>query len=74
MVTVNLLHNDDEVLDPSDSSLRTRGTVQVNGHGRGGWEEHLDGTWTALIDGASLQAQSRQALVSQIESHLAGAG
>ena len=69
MVTVNLLHNDDEVLDPSDSTLRTRGSVEMDGHGKGSWEEHLDGRWTALVDSASFQAPSRDALARQIESH-----
>jgi hypothetical protein len=70
MADVTLLHNDDEVLDPSDSTLRTRGSVEVDGKEKGSWEEHVNGTWTALLDGESFSASSKDALVSQIGRHL----
>lgn len=70
MVSVTLLHNDDEVLDPTDSTLRTRGSVEVDGKGKGSWEEHLDGTWTALLDGEAFSASSRDALIAQIGMYL----
>jgi hypothetical protein len=66
MANVTLLHNDDEVLDPTDSTLRTRGSVEVDGKHEGSWEEHLDGTWTALLDGESLSASSKDGLIAQI--------
>lgn len=37
MAKITLLHVDDEVLDPMDSSLRTRGSREVDGHERGSW-------------------------------------
>jgi hypothetical protein len=70
MAHVTLLHNDDEVLDPSDSTLRTRGSVLVDGKEQGSWEEHLDGTWTALIDGESLRASSKDSLIAEIDTYL----
>lgn len=66
MANVILLHNDDEVLDPTDSTLRTRGSVLVDGKAEGAWAEHLDGTWTALLDGESLSASSKDGLIAQI--------
>ncbi|PRZ46804.1 hypothetical protein BX589_13273 [Paraburkholderia fungorum] len=70
MADVTLLHNDDEVLDPTDSTLRTRGSVQVDGKAKGSWEEHLNGTWTALLDGESFTASSKDALAAQIGLYL----
>ncbi|MFT4063641.1 hypothetical protein [Paraburkholderia sp.] len=70
MAGVTLLHNDDEVLDPTDSTLRTRGSVEVDGKEKGSWAEHLDGTWTALLDGESFSASSKDALVAQIGTYL----
>jgi hypothetical protein len=70
MANVTLLHNDDEVLDPTDSTLRTRGSVEVDGKHKGSWEEHLDGTWTALLDRKSFSASSRKALIEQIGIYL----
>jgi hypothetical protein len=43
MSAIELLHNDDEVLNPLDSTLRTRGSLRADGHERGSWEEHFDG-------------------------------
>jgi hypothetical protein len=71
MTRVTLLHNDDETLDPADSSLRARGTLKIDGHERGTWETHRDGRWTALLDGASIEASSEDALISQIETRVA---
>ncbi|WP_162600703.1 hypothetical protein [Paraburkholderia sp. C35] len=71
MAKVVLLHNDDEVLDPSDTTLRTRGSVRVDGHGMGGWEEHLDGTWTALIGHKPFRGASKQALTAMLETYFA---
>lgn len=70
MPDVTLLHNDDEVLDPTDSTLRTRGSVEVDGKEKGSWEEHLDGTWTALLDGESFTASSKEALIEHIGMYL----
>lgn len=70
MANITLLHNDDEVLDPTDSTLRTRGSVEVDGKEKGSWEEHLDGTWTALLDGERFSASSREALIEQIGMYL----
>jgi hypothetical protein len=67
MSRITLLHNDDETLDPTDSTLRARGSLKVDGHERGSWEEHRDGHWTARVDGASFSAASKEALVAQIE-------
>ncbi|RFU44992.1 hypothetical protein [Paraburkholderia sp. DHOC27] len=49
MKTIELLHNDDEVLDPLDTHLKTRGSVLVDGSPVGGWAEHDDGTWKAWV-------------------------
>lgn len=68
MPNVQLLHNDDEVLDPTDSTLRTRGSVEIDGHQSGTWEEHRDGQWTAVVSGTSVSAGSRDALIEQIEN------
>ncbi|MDN7799440.1 MULTISPECIES: hypothetical protein [Burkholderiaceae] len=70
MADVTLLHNDDEVLDPTDSTLRTRGSVEVDGKEKGSWEEHLNGTWTALIDGESFSAASKDALIERLGMYL----
>lgn len=66
MTKVTLLHNDDEVLDPTDPTLRTRGSVEIEGKEHGSWEEHLDGTWTAMLDGESLSAPSKDGLIAKI--------
>jgi hypothetical protein len=68
MAKVTLLHNDDETLDPADASLRARGSLKVDDRERGSWEAHRDGHWTAQLDGASLQAASKDALIEQIEA------
>lgn len=60
MAKIELLPNDDEVLDPLDSSLRMRGSLLVDGHERGSWEKHLNGHYIARIDGTELSAPSRQ--------------
>ncbi|MBN3765282.1 hypothetical protein [Burkholderia sp. Ac-20365] len=73
MTSVELLHNDDEVLDPTDPTLRTRGAVKVDGHGKGSWEEHLDGTWTALIAHETFRAPSKEALAATLETYFSGA-
>ncbi|KND56844.1 hypothetical protein BVER_04076c [Candidatus Burkholderia verschuerenii] len=70
MTRVTLLHNDDETLDPADSSLRARGPLKIDGHERGTWEAHRDGRWTALLDGASIEASSKDALIAQIETRV----
>lgn len=38
MPKIELQHNDDEVLDPLDATLRTRGSLRVDGHERGSWD------------------------------------
>lgn len=50
MKTIELLHNDDEVLDPTDSHLVVRGTLLVDGVHVGAWAQHDDGTWKAWIE------------------------
>jgi hypothetical protein len=61
MVDIKLLHNDDEVLG-IDDSLKMRGSLLVDDKERGMWTEHTDGSWTAMLDGASLHAASKTAL------------
>lgn len=72
MAKITLLHNDDEVLDPADSSLRTRGSLDVDGHEKGSWEEHIDGTWTARLDKERLSAASKEELLSLVENRIGG--
>nr|WKF61738.1 hypothetical protein HUO10_006270 [Paraburkholderia busanensis] len=74
MSKITLLHNDDEVLDPTDSTLRVRGTVEVDGKHKGSWAEHLNGSWTALIDGESLSASSKEGLIAQIDNRFGARG
>jgi hypothetical protein len=70
MTRVTLLHNDDETLDPTDSTLRARGSLKIDGHERGTWEAHRDGRWTAQVDGAPLDASSEEALIARIEARV----
>jgi len=49
MRTVKLEHNDDTVLDPADPQLVMRGSVLLDGHECGGWEQRRDGTWIARL-------------------------
>ena len=62
----------DEVLDPADRTLHTRGPVKIDGHETGPWEGHLDGHWTALIDGRSIRAASKEELAGKIANLLPG--
>ncbi|KMZ12994.1 hypothetical protein BHUM_00705 [Candidatus Burkholderia humilis] len=70
MTKITLLHNDDETLDPGDPTLRTRGSLQIDGHAHGTWEEHRDGRWTARVDGEAVSAASKEALIAEIERRL----
>lgn len=70
MAKIELLHNDDEVLDPLDSTLRMRGSLLIDGHERGSWEEHLDGHYIARTDGTELSAPSRRDLISLLVQRL----
>jgi hypothetical protein len=72
MATITLLHNDDETLDPGDPSLRTRGSLKIDGHERGTWEEHRDGRWTALLHGEAISAASKEGLIAEIERRMQG--
>ncbi|SAL46839.1 hypothetical protein AWB70_03685 [Caballeronia cordobensis] len=49
MHTVKLEHNDDEVLDPADPQLVVRGSLFIDGHDAGCWEQRRDGTWAAHV-------------------------
>jgi hypothetical protein len=71
---IELLHNDDEVLDPADSTLRVRGSLIVGGRRCGSWEEHVDGHCVARIDGETISAPGRGELVKLIEDHMSGDG
>jgi hypothetical protein len=70
MAKITLIHNDDETLDPADPTLRTRGSLKIDGHERGTWEEHRDGHWSALVDGETVGAASKEALIAQLERRL----
>ena len=63
MHTVKLEHNDDEVLDPADPQLVVRGSLFIDGHDAGCWEERRDGTWAAHVRhkaaGSSRRAAAR---------------
>ncbi|QIE29581.1 hypothetical protein [Caballeronia sp. SBC2] len=70
MPKIELQHNDDEVLDPLDSTLRTRGSLRVDGHERGSWEEHLDGHCVGRLDGTELIGRDKGHLITIISQHL----
>jgi hypothetical protein len=53
MRTVKLEHNDDTVLDPTDPQLVTRGSLLLDGHECGTWEQRRDGTWTARLSASA---------------------
>jgi hypothetical protein len=72
MSTVELLHNDDEVLNPLDSTLRARGSLLVDGEARGSWEEHLDGHFIGRIGAHTLNAPNQAALIALISQRLDG--
>ena len=49
MKSIELLHNDDELLDPADSHLMARGSILVDGSGVGAWAQRDDGVWKAWV-------------------------
>ncbi|WP_438397046.1 hypothetical protein [Caballeronia sp. DA-9] len=72
MKKINLLHNDPEVIDPSDSSLRMRGSIEIDGDDCGKWEQHDNGTWTAALitgDETVLRADGKDLPISMIADH-----
>jgi hypothetical protein len=64
MNTVELLHNDDETLDPTDPGLSRRGSVIYDGDEAGTWEAHRGGKWMAILcrSGAALTAADEASL------------
>jgi len=68
MRTVKLEHNDDTVLDPSDPQLVMRGSLLLDGHECGGWEQRRDGTWIARLSkfGETVVAASRNQLIERL--------
>ncbi|MCG7402198.1 MULTISPECIES: hypothetical protein [Caballeronia] len=68
MHTVKLEHNDDEVLDPADPQLVVRGSLFIDGHDAGCWEERRDGTWAAHVrhKGGWIVETSRGALIERL--------
>lgn len=49
MKSIELLHNVDDLLDPTDSHLVARGSILANGSGIGAWEQRDDGVWQAWV-------------------------
>jgi hypothetical protein len=70
MSKITLLHNDPDVLDPTDKSLCMRGSVEIDGKDQGSWEEHKDGTWTARFEAGPLTARSKAELIALIVDRL----
>ena len=68
MRTVKLEHNDDTVLDPSDPQRVARGSLLLDGHECGIWEQRRDGTWAARvsISGASIVEAGRKQLIERL--------
>jgi hypothetical protein len=68
MRTVKLEHNDDTVLDPTDPQLVIRGSLLLDGHECGGWEQRRDGTWIARLSasGETIVAASRNQLIERL--------
>jgi hypothetical protein len=70
MSHIQLLHNDDEVLDPTDPALRARGSVLIDGKEYGSWESRTDGSWSAWLHPVvRLDADSSEALKAAIAAH-----
>lgn len=72
MKTIELLHNDDEVLDPTDPHLVKRGSILADGSEVGGWAEHDNGTWKAWVREPRLEltASSAEELESQLDERI----
>ncbi|AMM17352.1 hypothetical protein AX768_24350 [Burkholderia sp. PAMC 28687] len=68
MRTVKLEHNDDTVLDPSDPQLVARGSLLIDGHECGTWEQRRDGTWTARLSasGGTIVEAGRKQLIDRL--------
>lgn len=68
MRTVKLEHNDDTVLDPSDPQLVMRGSLLLDGHECGTWEQRRDGTWTARLSasGETFVEADRKQLIERL--------
>jgi hypothetical protein len=68
MRTVKLEHNDDAVLDPADPMLVMRGSVLLDGHELGVWEQRRNGTWIAWLSasGKTIIAEDRNQLIEQL--------
>jgi hypothetical protein len=68
MRTVKLQHNGDTVLDPADPHLVKRGSVLLDGHEPGMWEQRRDGTWIASLSaaGKTFVARDRNQLIEQL--------
>jgi hypothetical protein len=68
MRTVKLEHNDDCALDPADPELVMRGTVLLDGHRAGMWEQRRDGTWIARLKatGESFAEPGKPQLIARL--------
>jgi hypothetical protein len=68
MRNVKLEHNDDTVLDPADPQLVARGSLLLDGHECGTWEQRRDGTWTARLSasGETLVEAGRKQLIDRL--------
>jgi hypothetical protein len=66
---VKLEHNDEETLDPAAPQVAARGSLFIDGHDAGSWEQRRDGTWAAHVrhrDGWIVES-SRDALIGRLE-------
>ena len=68
MRTVKLEHNDDTVLDPTDPHLVKCGSLLLDGHECGEWEQRRDGTWIARlsVSGETIIAAGRDDLIERL--------
>jgi hypothetical protein len=70
MRSITLEHNDDCVLDPGDPGLVTRGSLLIDGHVAGMWEQRRDGSWIARLRGSGrvVTAAGRSQLIERLAS------
>ncbi|WP_459904615.1 hypothetical protein [Caballeronia sp. HLA56] len=68
MHDVKLEHNDDATLDPAAPQLVMRGSLFIDGHEAGCWEERRNGTWAARLRHAEqwIVETSRAALIERL--------
>jgi hypothetical protein len=68
MRTVKLEHNDDTALDPADPELVMRGSILLDGHAAGSWEQRRDGTWIARLNatGETFSEPGRPQLIERL--------